>query len=197
MKLYFPSVMALSILAFSCNNGTPDNVKAADTANFHKTDSLSQKQSVGDSSAAVASKKDADFMVKALAGGMLEVQLGQLAQTNGASQRVKDFGQMMVQDHGQGSQQIKSLAAGKGIIFPDSISNDQKKERDDLKKKTGRDFDKAYIRLMISDHKEDIADFQKAAQNANDPDIKTFAGNTVPMLQKHLDSAQSLKNSLQ
>jgi putative membrane protein len=196
MKLYLPSALALSILVFSCNNGTPDNVKAADTANFHRTDSLLQKQSVTDSSAAVASKQDADFMVKALAGGMLEVQLGQLAQTNGSSQGVKDFGQMMVQDHGQGGQQIRALAAGKGIIFPDSISTDQKKERDDLQKKTGKDFDKAYIRLMISDHKEDIEEFKKAGQNANDPDIKTFAANTIPMLQKHLDAVENLKKSM-
>ena len=39
----------------------------------------------------------------------------------------------------------------KRIILPDTISNEQKKEHDDLQKKTGHDFDRAYAKLMVSD----------------------------------------------
>ncbi len=54
------------------------------------------------------------------------------------------------------------------------------------------EFDRAYISLMVKDHKEDIDDFNKAAKDGNDGDVRSLAQNTLPMLQKHLDSAQSL-----
>jgi putative membrane protein len=193
MKRSFTVALVLGLFAGACNNGSHDNVKLAEKENGKQTDSLENKQSVTDSSSAVPSKQDADFVVKAASGGMLEVQLGQLAQTNAASQAVKDFGAMMVRDHGKGGAELTALAATKQIIVPDSISNEQKKERNDLARKKGKEFDKAYVKLMIDDHKEDISEFDKAAKNANDPDIKSWAGKTLPMLQHHLDAVQQLK----
>lgn len=180
------------LAAVSCNNSNPDSVKEAQKTNSENTDSLEKKKSVTDSSTAVPSKQDADFMVKAAAGGMFEVELGKLAQTNAAKKGVRDFGAMMVRDHGQGDTKIRSLATGKQIVLPMELSNDQKKEWGDLSKKHGMEFDRAYISLMVKDHKEDIDEFNKAAKDANDVDIRSFAQNTLPMLQQHLDSAQSL-----
>ena len=184
------------VAAASCNSSNPDSVKEAQKTNSENTDSLDKKKSVTDSSTAVPSKQDADFMVKAAAGGMFEVELGKLAQTNGARQGVKDFGAMMVREHGQGDGKIRSLATGKQIVLPMELSNDQKKEWSDLSKKHGAEFDRAYITLMVKDHKDDIDEFGKAAKDANDGDIKAFAHNTLPMLQHHLDSAQSLDKAI-
>ena len=103
---------------------------------------------------------------------------------------------MMVQDHSKGEEVLRSLALAKRVVLPDSVSNDQKKERDNLMKKHGLVFDRSYISLMVQDHKDDIAEFQHAAQNANDPDIKAFARNTLAMLQQHLDSARSLDKKI-
>jgi len=33
------------------------------------------------------------------------------------------------------------------------------------------ELDRSYISLMVDDHKEDISEFEKAAKEANDPDI--------------------------
>lgn len=181
------------VAAVACNSGSDDSVKNAEKANDRNADTLAKNQSITDSSNAVPSKQDADFMVKAASGGMLEVALGQLAQKNAASQEVKDFGAMMVKDHSQGGQDLKILARHKQVILPDTISQEQKKEQDDLSKRTGSAFDKAYVKLMIQDHKEDIAEFQKAAANANDTAVKLFANTTLPMLQKHLDAVEKLK----
>jgi len=184
------------LLALGCNNSNPDSVKEAQKENNANADSMQKKQSVTDSSTAVASKEDADFMVKAASGGMLEVELGKLALSHAARQGVKDFGVMMMHDHGTGGDEIRSLAAGKRIVLPDSVSNDQKKEWDNLMKKKGLDFDRSYISLMVDDHKEDISEFEKAAKEANDPDIRAFAQNHLAMLKLHLDSAQSLDKKI-
>ena len=46
-----------------------------------------------------ASDDDKKFVEAALKGGMSEVDLGNLAAKRGASEDVKNFGQMMVTDH--------------------------------------------------------------------------------------------------
>lgn len=184
------------LLAAGCNNSNPDSVKEAKKANDSTVDSLAKKQSVTDSSATIPTKQDADFLVKAASGGMLEVELGTLAQTNAAKQGVKEFGDMMVKDHSKGGDSLRALAARKRIVLPDSVSNDQKKERTDLEKKHGAEFDRSYISLMLKDHKEDIDEFEKAAKNANDADIRAFAANTLGMLHHHLDAAQRLDKTL-
>lgn len=185
-------VLVAGVVFAACSNN-PDNVKTADSANDKRTDSLTNKQSVTDSSVGIASKADADFMVKATAGNQLEVILGQLAQTNASSPGVKHFGQMMIQDHSEGEKEFRGLGVTKHIILPDTISNQQKKEHDDLQKKKGASFDKAYIDLMIKDHKEDVDEYKKASQNANDSDIRALALKLLPLLQAHLDSVQTLK----
>ncbi|HZK65450.1 MAG TPA: DUF4142 domain-containing protein [Puia sp.] len=138
-------------------------------------------------------QKDAsDFAVAAANGGMMEVQLGKVAQEKGVSQRVKDFGAMMVKDHSEANDKLKTIASTLNIALPDSVSDDTKKEIDKLKMKKGRDFDKAYVDMMLDDHKKDIADFRKCADNCSDSSIKAFASNTLPTLEKHLDSVQSI-----
>ena len=184
------------LLGPGCNSSNPDSVKEAQKANDSTVDTLAKKQSVTDSSATIPTKQDADFMVKAASGGMLEVDLGKLAQTHASKQGVKDFGAMMVTDHSKGGDALQSLAARKRIVLPDSISNEQKRERDNLMKKHGAEFDRSYITLMVKDHKDDIDEFEKAAKNASDADIRSFAANTLGMLKMHLDSAQQLDKAL-
>lgn len=181
------------LVAAGChNNSGTDSVKQAEKENKANTDSLEKQKSITDSSTAVPSRQDADFLVKAYSGGMLEVQLGKMAMIQAAHKGVQEFGTMMVRDHGSGGDTLRSLALDKRIVLPDSVSNDQKKERDDLMKKHGLEFDRSYIKLMVKDHKADIGEFEKAAKNANDPDIRAFAQKNVAMLQQHLDSAQRL-----
>src|SRR5437763_14745814 len=61
---------------------------------------------------------DMNFMKEAAAGGLAEVELGKLAQQNGQSDQVKQFGARMVTDHGNANQQLTSLASGKGMTLP-------------------------------------------------------------------------------
>jgi putative membrane protein len=184
--------MALLVAAGCNNNSGTDSVKQAEKENSANTDSLQKEKSVTDSSTAVPSKQDAEFLVKAYSGGMLEVELGKIAMSHAAHKGVQQFGALMVQDHGMGADTLRTLALGKKIVLPDSVSNDQKKERERLMKKHGMEFDRSYITLMVKDHKEDIDEFEKAAKNANDPDIRAFAQRTLTMLHEHLDSAQRL-----
>jgi putative membrane protein len=134
------------------------------------------------------------FMMDAASGGMMEVQLGQIAAQNASSDRVKAFGNMMVQDHTNANNELKALASQKNVMLPDSMMSKHRKHIDMLKSKTGKDFDKAYMRMMVTDHKEDVNKFQVASNNAADADVKGFATKTLPVLRMHLDSAQAINS---
>lgn len=136
---------------------------------------------------------DQHFMMKAAQGGMAEVQLGKLATQNASSQAVKDFGQKMVDDHSKANDELKGLAARKNVTLPTSLDPQDQATMDRLSKLNGPAFDRAYMRDMVVDHKKDIADFRKEANSGADSDVKTWASNTLPTLQQHLQMAQSTK----
>ncbi|ASZ15005.1 DUF4142 domain-containing protein [Chitinophaga pendula] len=159
------------------NNNTGDSVDSAKTIN---------------ETVKPVDEKSSEFAIKAASGGMMEVALGKLAQEKGMNQRVKDFGAMMDRDHTKANDELKNLAAAKNITLPATAGEDHQKHIDNLSKKNGKDFDKDYIKMMVDDHKEDIDLFEKAAKDAQDPEIKAFAENTLPTLRAHLDSAKAV-----
>jgi putative membrane protein len=98
---------------------------------------------------------DTDFAVKAADGGMLEVQLAQLALTKASSSKVKEFAQKMIDDHSKANEELKSLAQTKNITLPTTLSDENQKDYNDLAEKSGAEFDKAYCDFMVKDHKDD------------------------------------------
>lgn len=132
---------------------------------------------------------DQQFMMKAAQGGMAEVQLGQLAKDHASSQAVKDFGQNMVDDHTKANDELKDLASRKNVTLPTSVDAKDQATIDRLSKLNGAAFDRAYMRDMVSDHKKDIAEFEKESNSGSDPDVKAWASKTLPTLQHHLQMA--------
>lgn len=184
-KIILSSMIIASMMAFtSCNsNKSEDSKDVAEEQNEQKFEDTKVED-------------DTEFAVAAADGGMMEVKLGELAQTNGASSAVKEFGKTMVTDHSKANEELIALAKTKNISLPMSLSDDKQKKVDDMASKKGKDFDKAYAAFMVDDHKEDVDDFQEAAKDAKDPEIKAWAAGKVPTLQHHLEMAQSLKSSI-
>ena len=141
-------------------------------------------------------KEDAQFAFKAASGGLTEVVLGKLAQQRGANLRVKNFGIMMVKDHSTANTKLMALAKSKNINLPTTPGAADQKVIDELSKKSGKDFDKAYVADMINDHKNDIEEFHYASENCSDPDLKAFAGKTLPVLKNHLDAINTIHDSM-
>ena len=143
---------------------------------------------------ATAQAKDAPgakFIVKAVQGNLAEMQMGQLAQQNGQSQEVKAFGQTLQQDHSAANQKATAVAQQLGIPAPTEPNKKHKADYGKMAKATGAAFDKAFAQHMVMDHKKDIAEYKKAASMKNDP-AAAYASETLPTLQTHLETAQSL-----
>lgn len=191
MKKHLWLLVTAALGFAACNNEGKDSVEQADSANEAKLDSpATGNQSI------VADKESSDFLVKAANAGMAEFECGQLAQEKAKDQRVKDFGAMMARDHSAANDQVKALASQRNITLPDSVSDDKRKDKEDLAKKTGADFDKAYMRAMVDDHNDAIDLFEKASSNVKDAEVKTFVDNTLPKLRHHLDSAKAIQKAL-
>jgi putative membrane protein len=186
---------ALAITCFSCNNGTPDATRDAKDSNSAKIDS-SSKDTMAQAKPAIpatVSKDDASFVVNTANAGMTEVQLGQLAQQKGMAKDVKDYGAMMEKDHTAAGDKLKTLAASKNITLPSAISPEMQKNIDDLQQKSGKDFDKAYINMMVDDHKKVISMFEDESKKGSDADIRAFADATLHTLKIHLQDAEKCK----
>lgn len=135
-------------------------------------------------------ENDTEFAVSAADGGMLEVQLGELAKSNAASPQIKSFAAMMVADHSKANEELKSLAAQKNISLPTTLSDKCRKDYEDLASKSGKDFDDAYTDFMVKDHKNDIDKFKKEADKGDDQDLKSWAAGKISTLEHHLEMAK-------
>jgi putative membrane protein len=190
--------IGLALFSWSCNNSdtTPGN---ADTFNMPAGDTTNMPPggtNAANMNTTPLSKNDSAIVMDAAAGGMMEVQLGQIAQQQAGNQRVKDFGSMMVTDHSQANDKLKGLAASHGINLPNTLPADKQQKVDQLKGLNGAAFDKKYMSMMVDDHQKDISKFKQEANTGDSPDLKQWAGNTVPTLQKHLDSAQAINKAI-
>jgi putative membrane protein len=185
--------LAASMFQACNNNGKSDSKTVADSANTAK-DSVAKDTASKISS--TVEPGDAKFAVEAASGGMTEVALGKVAEQKGGDQRIKNFGAMMVKDHGKADDKLMTLAKTKNITLPSVPDASDQKDIDGLSQKSGADFDKAYVNAMFEGHKKVLKMFENAAKNCSDPDLKAFAENTVPVIQKHLDAITAIKDSM-
>jgi putative membrane protein len=131
-------------------------------------------------------------MKKAAEGNKAEVELGKMAEQKASSDAVKAFGQRMMKDHQQATEQLESVAGKFGVTLPNKVNAKDQATKDRLEKLSGKEFDQAYMRDMVKDHTKDVAEFKHAASSASNPDVKNFAQQTLPTLQDHLKQAKSI-----
>ena len=140
--------------------------------------------------------RDQNFIKEAASGGLMEVEMGKYAQQNAMNPRVKSFGAMMVRDHSKANDELKSIATSKNMALPTTMEDKHREMMSDIQKKTGADFDKEYIKEMVDDHEKDVEKFKKHAEKGVDPDLKTFASKTLPILLMHQDSAKKINDAI-
>jgi putative membrane protein len=136
---------------------------------------------------------DKHFILAAAQGGMTEVKLGELAGQKGMRDDVKAFGQMMVKDHTAINDDLKALAAQKGMTLPDSLDAKHQEMVDKMAALTGSEFDAAYVADMIKGHKMDAKEFKAESAKTKDADIKSFVDKSIPVVGEHLKRITAMK----
>lgn len=147
--------------------------------------------------AGTSSDVDRNWLNNQLAGGDVEVRLGRLAQERGGSADVRAFGAMMVEKHTMAGTELKRVASRHNATAGDSRADEGKEDFDRLSTLAGREFDRAYLDLVIEKH-EDAADAleDKAGDNDEHADVREWAAKTLPGVRQHLERAKSLRERL-
>ncbi|HZY84641.1 MAG TPA: DUF4142 domain-containing protein [Gemmataceae bacterium] len=133
---------------------------------------------------------DSTFVKKAASGGMLEVKLGQLAADKASNAAVRQFGQRMARDHTKANRQLMSILTAEGLTPPRAMLDKDVETFNHLAKLSGAAFDRAYMKHMVEDHKDDISLFQTEAKDGKDAKVKAFAEQTLPLLKEHRQLAE-------
>jgi putative membrane protein len=156
--------------------------------------SATQQNSKG-TTAKDVSAADKAFVVKALNGGMAEVELGKLATQKATSVDVKQFGQRMIDDHSKAGEELKTIAQSKTIAIPATLDAKAKALHDRLSKLSGAAFERSYMDAMVTDHRQAVEDFRRESTMGMDSEIKGFAAKTLPTIEEHLKMAMGTNST--
>jgi putative membrane protein len=190
MKKHYQLVAICSAAALAALSSVPALAAAEKGAK-------ASKPAAGDATGAAAklAGPDASFVKNAAADGMAEVKLGELARDKAENADVKEFGSMMVTDHGKANEELTGIASAKGVELPADLDPKHKNVHAKLSKLSGAEFDKEYLSEMLKGHKKAVSDFEKASKSAKDPEVKAFAEKTLPTLKHHLEKVQALSGA--
>lgn len=184
------AVAALSLAA--CGQKSDETKGAATPAEQAATPDANPAATVP----TLADETKADvFATKMADSDMFEIEAAKLAAARSTNPSVKKFAMMMETAHKKTSDGLKSAISASGVAFtaPTMLSKEMQDELDDLSKADAKDFDKEYADAMVDAHQAALNLLQRYAQDGDTPALKTFAAETAPKVQEHLNMAEGLK----
>ena len=175
-KLLMAAALSVSALALAAQPGQAQNTKQMQTESMDK---ISAQQ----------------FVTKATNANMFEIQSSQLALDKSKNENVKQFAQMIIDDHKKAGSELKSVLsdANANVKAPQTLDQEHAKKLDQLKSAAGTDFDKSYVQMQTDGHEQAVELFQSYSQNGDNPALKSWAGKTLPTLEKHMQKAEAIK----
>lgn len=142
------------------------------------------------------SRGDRRFIQNAMQHGMAEVEMANMAANKASSDQVKKFAQQMVTDHGKVNDELKKIAAENNVTITADLDRSDDRRLKDLNKASGAEFDRKFMTEMVKNHERDLKDFQKAARDAKDPQLKSFAEKTAKSIEEHLQSSRPIASAV-
>jgi putative membrane protein len=119
-----------------------------------------------------------------------EIQAGEIAQKNGKSKAVRDYGKMLVRDHTSADEKVTALAHKENVDLLAATPAPGPNEMGTMA--TGPDFDKKFAQEMLDDHRKAIAALTAARDQTTDPQLRKLLTDLLPTLEKHADAAQKI-----
>jgi putative membrane protein len=170
MKLLSLS-LCLCLVFLSCDNDDDDNATVTD--------------------------QDKYFMEQASYSNLAEVSAGTIAAVKGDEDSVRMFGGMMVSDHSTAQSSLDSLSNSLSVSLPSMPDSAHQAIAAHLQTLSGNVFDTTYIGAQVRDHMATIAIFQQELSTGNNKQVKDYANKNLPIIQMHLQEAQSIQQLIQ
>jgi len=140
---------------------------------------------------------DKDFLMQAEKDSLQEQVLGRLAQDKTQNEAIKDYANMLTQDHTVALSKLVQLMEKYGIAQPKGLPEERNEALQEMKGLSGPAFDRKFIDLMIRDHEKAVADFQNKSTTVKNSDLRAFIKDQLPVLAKHLNKAKEIRTKLE
>ena len=196
---------AFSLAMSSCGNGGNSAATGTDSSASGSTSTMAtttppampaDTSHPATAAPAAQGMTDQDFITKASAANLAEINAHKAAGSHAMSAEVKSLAKHMLADHEKLGSDVKAYAAKKKLTVSTEPPADKKQMLDDVNSKKGKDWDAAYLDAQEADHKEVIAMFQSAQGSVTDPELKDMITKTIPQLQMHLQMVQDTKSKM-
>ena len=137
------------------------------------------------------------YLEKAAAGDLFEVESGKLAVQKGGSDEVKQFGRMMTEDHTRSTEKIKQTVSKTPLMnMPPALLTDrQRSTLERLSAAEGSQFDKLYIESQLEAHQEALELHRSYEATGDDAALKQTAAAIVPVVEKHLAALEKMSSA--
>ena len=143
------------------------------------------------------SAEDRDVAFKIELGHIEEMDLGRYVRDKTNNGDVKSFAKMMIDDHNDALNKLQKVLKDDNVSrSTNSKPADEASNMSMLQNTAGDDFDRDYMNMMVQDHQKDLDELRNADATVQNPDLKTYIEDLIPVVQKHLDKAQNIQNDL-
>jgi putative membrane protein len=141
------------------------------------------------------SQQDKAFLVAAHQSNLAEIATGKLADQKGASKQVRELGRMLVTDHTKLDADLVKVAKKLGVDLPSQPNAEQRKFAAELKRLSGKAFDRAWVAGQLDGHCKAKANGAKEIAKGSNKDAVTVAKTSAPVIEHHLMELQDIKGS--
>jgi putative membrane protein len=141
-------------------------------------------------------QQDINFIRETINLNHSEIRMGEILVQRGQTQAIRDYGQMLINDHTAALQELRALAESKGgsIVLPEVPAANQG-VLNSLERVSDAGFDERARAAAISAHRAAINRHEREVRSGQDPDVVAWARNQLPVLEAHLQQAQTLNAS--
>jgi len=137
-------------------------------------------------------KSDLEFLPRAISCSVAETKYAELAEKRAEDKEVKEFARKLAADHQKCTQKLLDFAKDLKLAVVAGTESDQRATEKQLAKLSGRDFDVAYLREVISDHEKGIKVAQSRIKGEGKEELKDYLKKSVEEMEGHLKEARGL-----
>jgi len=134
---------------------------------------------------------DKTFIKDASEGSLAEINFAKLALEKSKDPNVRKFAEKMITDHEKLINSMKPFAV-KYDVKPSGTPIMDHAKYQELKMKSGTDFDRAYVEAMVKDHNDDLKKFLDEENSTADPDLKAAVAKGEKVVYMHTTMIDSI-----
>ncbi len=139
---------------------------------------------------------DKTFMTRAQLRALEQLELGRIVAARSSNSDVRAFAQLMVEDRGKTSQELRLLAESQGIDLPAAPDAAGKSVIERVSRLSSPELDRAYVERTLKNQDADVADFEARSSTAQEVELQAWVWNTLPLLQEERDRIHAIASGL-